>query len=375
MNFKCRRQRATYTHQNCVLFSLLVCDRTLPVVMSVRLLLLSVLTLGDGASAVRAQEAARYPTVEQPRTSSTENSMAVDRHRTAGNVLIGTCCSPDFRRPTQPCPVESCLVERPLKRYKTQPLQSVGVSTSWLSPMGEGDLGMQHYSVSLGTGIPLGSFSNVLAVTPSVRIDVLKNHERFGVPAQLYDVGADLFYRRPLNERVSGMVVLRPSVRSDMTTSQQAFRLFGLVLLTWQAVPQRLGLSGGVVYLDRDDLPVLPAIGLKWTPHRRALLDLRFPESKIAWRLQRTGNESETWAYASAGLGGNTWAVTRTNGSADEFTVRDIRLLLGIEHLQDGGGGWYAEVGSAVGRRIEFGNTAMETDMGPAVVLEAGWRY
>lgn len=272
-------------------------------------------------------------------------------------------------------PAEQPVHERPLKRYKPQPLQSIGVIAGWLSPLTDGDVGTQHVTVSVGTGIPLGGFQNIVAVTPSIRIDFVENAARFAVPDHLYDIGVDLFYRRSLSNQLSAMAILRPSVRSDLSTSDQAFRLFGLALLTWQKVPDRLSVSAGVVYLDRSDLPVLPALGLKWTPNIRTAFDLRFPESRISYRLRRVGNECETWAFGSIGLGGNTWAITLPNGRTDEFTIRDLRLQIGIEHQKDGGGGWFVQSGYAFARRLEFEHSAIEVEQDPGLILEGGWRY
>ena len=112
-------------------------------------------------------------------------------------------------------------------------------------------------------------------------------------------------------------------------------------------MPDKLSLSFGAVYLDRADLPLLPAVGLTWTPKPSTRLDLQFPQSRFAWRLAKDGTASETWMYTSVGIGGNTWAVTRANGDSDQVSLDDIPLMLGAEHIVDGGGGWFANVGYA----------------------------
>ena len=127
--------------------------------------------------------------------------------------------------------------------------------------------------------------------------------------------------------------------------------------------------------MGRADLPVLPAVGLSWTPRRTTRLDLRFPESRLSQRLFRDGDQSETWSYVSLGLGGNTWAVTRNSGLHDELSLRDIRLIVGVDHLIQGGGGWFAEFGYAFARRIEYEATDSEVPLSDGVLLQAGWRY
>ena len=130
--------------------------------------------------------------------------------------------------------------------------------------------------------------------------------------------------------------------------------------------------SFGAVYLDRADIPLLPAIGLLWTPDPKTRIDLRFPESRFAFRLNKDGLRSETWTYLSGALGGNTWAVTRESGLSDELSLRDWRCLMGVEHVIDGGGGWFLEAGYAFKRRIEFAATSTEMSLGDALLVQGG---
>jgi hypothetical protein len=95
------------------------------------------------------------------------------------------------------------------------------------------------------------------------------------------------------------MAIVTPGVRTDFRNSDGAVRLFGLGLLTWQAVPERLALSGGAVYTGRDDFPVLPAAGLLWTPSPEWKFDVQFPSPRISRRLMKDGQSSELWGYLS----------------------------------------------------------------------------
>lgn len=128
-----------------------------------------------------------------------------------------------------------------------------------------------------------------------------------GIQGQL----ASFFYRRKIRERLSCFAIVSPSIRSDLSTDEDALRLFALALLRWECLPHRRTVSAGAVSLGRADLPVLPALGLSWTPSTRSRLDLQFPRSRWLCRLAKNGGDSEIWSYLSAGLGGNTWAVTR----------------------------------------------------------------
>lgn len=288
--------------------------------------------------------------------------------------------------------------EQPVRRFKKQAMQSVSVSGGWLGATRGNDLSSSFFETSIGLGVPLGLIGrkfagsdpkvfsrrtehvsngapNILGITPSFRVDFIDAAPGIDVPAELFETGVNFFYRKPINDRWSAMAIVRPSVRSDFTTRDEAFRIFGLGLLNWDYKPDVLSLSFGAVYLDRADLPLLPAVGLTWAPKPTSKLDLRFPQSKLAFRLAKDGSNSETWSFVTAGIGGNTWAVTRASGLTDELSLRDVRLMFGLDHLTDGGGGWFAELGYAFNRRIEYESTDTERGLSHGILLQAGWRY
>lgn len=269
----------------------------------------------------------------------------------------------------------ACSDEIELSRFKKQALQSISLSGGAIYEGDQGDLNQSFIDVGVGTGIPLGSFDNILGVTPRARIDWIDAASGLDIPDVLYAFELQFFYRRPIHERLSFLTIFSPSIRSDLTTSKKAFRVFALGLLNWECVPHQLMLSAGAVVLGRADLPVLPAVGVVWTPNQRTKFDLRFPLTRFSYRLAKDGGRSETWAYLSGGIGGNTWAVTRESEATDELSLRDYRLVVGIERLVDGGGGCFVEVGGAVGRRLEYENDDTELTFGDAGLLRAGWRY
>ena len=289
-------------------------------------------------------------------------------------------------------------VELPVVRFKKQAIQKITVAGGWLVATEGNDLGSSYLETSISVGIPVGlirkklsspderSFGKepaetdagtpeILSISPAFRVDFIDAAQGIDVPTDLYETGVSFFYLKPINDRLSAMAIVRPSVRSDFTTSDNAFRLFGLGLLTWDCVPDKLSLSFGAVYLDRADLPLLPAVGVTWTPQTTMRMELQFPQSRLAWRLAKDGAASETWSYISAGIGGYTWAVTRADGRTDELSLGDIRLLLGLDHIVDGGGGLFAELGYALNRHIEYQSTLTKTNLSDGIVLQAGWRY
>ncbi len=262
-----------------------------------------------------------------------------------------------------------------LARFKKQALQSISLSTGWMADISGGGFSSSFLEASIGSGIPLGNFDNIVGVKPGFRVDWIQADPTIDVPKELYQFELQFFYRRPLRERLSAIAVISPSIRSDLTTSDDAFRVFALGLLNWECIPDRLILSSGVVFLGRADLPVLPALGVTWTPNNKTKLELRFPSSLLSYRIAKDGGQSETWAYLSAGLGGNTWSVTRNSSTTDELSLRDFRLTTGINKLLDGGGGWFVETGYAFARRIEYERDSTIVNLGDGFLIQGGWRY
>jgi hypothetical protein len=268
---------------------------------------------------------------------------------------------------------EQCAdCETPLVRYRNGFLQGVQMSYGSIGDNPDTGIVVRTVDTSASFAIPLGSMENVISITPYFRADLLEAAAVFDVPESLYDTGVKMLWRRPISERLGSMVLVTPSVRSDFRTSDNAFRLFGLGLLTWQWVPKTLSISGGAVFTGREDYPVLPAMGLLWTPSARWKYDIQFPSPRISYRLAKNGCDHETWGYLSGVFGGNTWAVKRAGGVSDELTLSDLRLVFGLEHLQPQNRSVFVEAGYVFNRSVEYTNVAFQQDLDAAMMLRMG---
>lgn len=268
---------------------------------------------------------------------------------------------------------EQCIdCEAPLVRHRNGFIQGAQVNYGSISDDPATGIVVRTADTSASFAIPLGSMENLISITPYFRADLLEAAAIFDVPDSLYDTGVKMLWRRPISERLGSMILVTPSVRSDFETSENAFRLFGLGLLTWQWVPKKLSISGGAVYTGREDYPVLPAMGLLWTPSPRWKYDIQFPSPRISYRLAKSGAEHETWGYLSGVFGGNTWAVRRTGGVSDELTLSDLRLVFGVEHLQPRNRSVFVEAGYVFNRSIEYANVAFQQDLDAAMMLRMG---
>ena len=262
-----------------------------------------------------------------------------------------------------------------VRRYRQGFLQRLRFSGGWIDRAGEDDLGISNLKTSLTVAIPLGSFENLLLITPGFEADSLNGPTQVDAPTLLYDVGVDFMWRKQFNDRWGIMVAVRPAVASDFQTNQDSFRVTGRALATWQWLPERLALLFGIVYLDRNDLPILPGVGLIWTPNPDWRIDLIFPRPKLARRLMFLPRQREDWVYLGGSLGGRTWAVERLSGGADQLTLRDYRLSLGWERILDGGSGLFTEVGYVFGRELEYEDVPLTRSFEDAIMLRGGVTY
>ena len=264
-----------------------------------------------------------------------------------------------------------------LPKFKKQAIQKIAFAGGWLGATSRNDLSSTFASAGITIGLPLGrNMDNILAVTPSFRCDWIDASSAIEIPSELFDVGLEVFHSRKINDRLKLLALVRPSHRSDFKTTENAVRVFGLGLFIWDYKPEVLSVSFGAVYLGRSDITALPAVGLTWTPNKQNRFELQFPRSRAWHRLRKNGAESELWTYVSIGIGGNTWAVTRSGGVADEVALRDIRITTGIERIVAGGGGWFVETGLALDRSLEYISTsASRVSLSNGVLLSAGWTY
>ena len=279
-------------------------------------------------------------------------------------------CAPDFD-----CMPSSDTCDASLIRYRTTCFQGAQAAYGVI-PEGNSDgLGIQTLDLFGTFAIPLGSMDHVVSFTPFFRQDALNASASLDVPDALYEAGVKSFWKKVVNERLTTMVLFTPSVRSDYHSSQDAFKLFGMGLLQWRLKPDKLSMTGGAIYTGRQDYPVLPTMGLYWTPSPVWKLDIQFPSPRIARRLLKDGDQSETWGYLSGVFGGNTWAVKRANGEDDQLTLRDLRLVFGVEHLLRENRGLFVETGLVLSRSMEYESTPGQIDFADAVLVRAGIQF
>lgn len=173
------------------------------------------------------------------------------------------------------------------------------------------------------------------------------------LPPRVYDLYLDLLWQEHWNDVLMTDLMLRPGLFTDFrTTPPQAFRLrghaIGLVCLS-----PNLQLVGGVDYINRVDIKLLPVAGVLWRPDEAARLHLVFPQPKLAVRITTRG-DNECWAYVAGEYGGGAWTYKTQDESHDEVEYSDYRLVFGVEFVRCGQMAPHAqlELGYVFHRRI-----------------------
>lgn len=246
-----------------------------------------------------------------------------------------------------------------------------GITTTVL-PGTDGGMGLT--SVDLRTQCSLESFP-LLSVSPRFRFNFVDGPTFTDVPSRLYDTALDFSLFLPINERWSFFGGVAPGVYSDFDNmSSDAFRITGRALFNYKR-SENLRFAFGFVYLDRDDVAALPAVGVVWTPESMPALkfDIMFPKPKVVYTYSEDQTHKKS-LYLAGEFGGGTWAIERSSGLDDNFTYSDLRLLLGIEHILTDQYTWFAEAGYVFNRSIEYSN-GPELDLDETGLIRVGLRY
>jgi hypothetical protein len=121
---------------------------------------------------------------------------------------------------------------------------------------------------------------------------------------------------------------------------------------------------GGVKFLDRENLPALPVLGVILRPDDRVRLEAIFPEPRVGIKVYEKDG-SENWLTFSGEIGGGEWAIERSNTDlADVVTYNDYSAILGFHHYNVGKGDYALELGYTFARDLEYRSGAGDFESG-----------
>ncbi len=224
---------------------------------------------------------------------------------------------------------------------------------TWVTGGGDAsDLGINDFDFSAAMAFPNFMFSTQpLYVVPSFSLHLWSGPESpHDLPANAYSAFLDFGWGTDPRKPLGGEVGVRMGAFTDFNTmNSTSWRILGQGLIRLQTTPT-VALRGGVIYINRNDLKLLPAFGLLWTPNSQTRFDIFFPKPKLSQRLTTLGNY-DVWWYIAGEYGGGSWTIQREAGFSDRVDINDLRLILGAE--------WGQSTLLQQGRRVGF--------------FEAGW--
>lgn len=216
--------------------------------------------------------------------------------------------------------------------------QNVSLHNTFLYGGSGRELGINEFGVAATMNYPNFLYSGQpLQVTPGFDLAFLSGPETnpaegitADMPARLYSVYLDLAAITDTSKLLGAEANFTVGAYSDFNTvTADSFRYTGTGL-GWYRVSPTVVLKGGVTYLDRNDIKILPAVGLFWTPNPDVNIELYFPSPKASQRVMTLGN-TDVWAYLGAEYGGGSWTIDRADGSSDQVDINDIRVFIGGE--------------------------------------------
>ena len=167
---------------------------------------------------------------------------------------------------------------------------------------------------------------------------------------------------------MSGDLGFRTGVWSDFKrVDSKSVRYLGRGLGVLSFTPH-FDLLVGVVYLDRNNIKLLPAGGIHWRPNPDCDLYLVFPYPKWRRRFTTIGN-SDWWWYVAGEYGGGAWTVERIGGVEDNIDYNDIRVSLGFEWETQTQLRGHIAIGYVWQREVLFAQTLAPTKFKPRDTL------
>ena len=229
-------------------------------------------------------------------------------------------------------------------------------STSWLVGGGD-DLG--NFSLESLPTLASGQRSGIVTGTG---FHFLGGPLLTDLPPRLFDFQIGYQTRKWLSPEFGYDVSARVGAFSDFEGSAREGIRFPAHAVGYFRWSPDVNLVFGLDYLDRDDIHMLPVLGLIYAPRDDLRLELVFPHPRVELQLSPKNS-----IYVAGELGGGTWAIERANQTNDVTTYRDLRLLFGVATREEKGDVWGFEIGYIFARDLSYRSHV--TDYLPADTL------
>lgn len=332
---------------------------------AIRRLLALLVCLGMPASA-SAQPAGGYPVAGQslPYVATDHPLAGVRLAQSTEAVSRPELATPPVALPSGPA-------ERGL-------FQGMNLLADWVPRLEDDSLGRTTFSASASVGVPPFVLGVPVLITPRAALHLVDGPNGADVPARLNDFELSFGTFKKFNERWTARGSVNVGVYGDDHSlgASDALRVSGFGVALYKA-SDRLQWAFGAAYLNRDDISVVPAVGLIYDPGG-VRYELLMPRPRIVWELPQNVEGHERTVYLAGDLGGGAWAVRRADGTTDTLNLSRWGLLLGYETKAPKGsfaGTKRYEFGYVFGRDLEFANSGEEFSLDDSVLARVGWSY
>lgn len=196
------------------------------------------------------------------------------------------------------------------------------------------------------------------------------------LPSKAYSAYLDFQYQTNPQNQIGAELGVRVGVYTDFNTlTSDSLRIQGLALGVGRLTPT-LTLKLGVIYLDRNDIKILPAGGLIWQPSPQVRWDIFFPQPKLAQYLSTIG-AYELWWYVAGEYGGGAWTIKRAGTNlVDRVDINDIRVSVGIDWTGPRGFMGFGEIGYVFERELYYVNNPQDNvDLRDSFMIRAGFSW
>ncbi len=210
-----------------------------------------------------------------------------------------------------------------------------------------------------------------LLITPGYSAHALNGPITTDLPGTLYENWIEFRWLKKWNDRWSSDIAVSPSLYTDYDNlSDDAFRITGRALALYTA-SEEWQWAFGAIYLDREDIQAMPAVGAIWTPNEDYKVELLFPRPRIMRKLY--SDECLTrWAYLGGEFGGNTYAIERPGAVRDVVTYSALRMYVGYEVKRTKGFSPRVELGWTFNRSLEYQSGVGDMDLPSTAMFRIG---
>ena len=263
----------------------------------------------------------------------------------------------------------------------TKFLQEARIDYVWMPGTAAREFGINDIEATATFAIPV--FANPdtpLLITPGFAAHLWNGPTGLAalgvhMPGQAYDAYLDAAWNPQVTPWLGGELSFRVGVYSDFKQfTSDSVRYTGTGLMKVAVTPS-FAIKGGIWYLHRQRIKLLPAGGIVWTPNTNVRYEIVFPNPKLARHLTTFGT-TEWWGYLRGEYGGGSWTLDLPApvNRVERLDYNDMRVAVGVDFTTLNRFNGLFEVGMAFEREI-YHAVWGAFDLNTTVFLRGGFAY